>query len=99
MRAVSLGTILVCLAMSGAPAIAANTEAPSQTEPLDEVLRGTAEQIVSALRLMVLAIPQYDAPEILENGDIIIRRRRTEPGADTGTSQDPEMGDAYQHDL
>ena len=31
--------------------------------------------IFEALDLVLKAIPQYEAPEILENGDIIIRRK------------------------
>jgi hypothetical protein len=28
---------------------------------------------------MLKAIPQYETPEILDNGDIIIRRKRVKP--------------------
>ena len=70
-----------------------------QGEPLDDALRGAAEQIMNALRLMVMAIPQYEAPEILENGDIIIRRRHPERSPDGGEPQGTEMGNAYQQDL
>jgi hypothetical protein len=50
-------------------------------------------KMVRALELMIQSIPQYEKPEINENGDIIIRRKRSndpprlpEPGAkdDTG---------------
>ena len=34
-----------------------------------------AKMIFEALDLVLKAIPQYEAPEILENGDIIIRRK------------------------
>ena len=34
-----------------------------------------AKMIFDALDLVLKAIPQYEAPEILENGDIIIRRK------------------------
>ncbi len=30
--------------------------------------------ILNALELLLKSIPQYEAPEVLENGDIIIRR-------------------------
>ena len=34
-----------------------------------------AKMIFDALDLVLNAIPQYEAPEILESGDIIIRRK------------------------
>ena len=34
-----------------------------------------AKMIFEALDLVLKAIPQYEAPEILENGDILIRRK------------------------
>ncbi len=53
--------------------------APSYAEerPLPgDLAREGMEQIVEALRQMVDKIPLYEAPEILDNGDIIIRRKR-----------------------
>ena len=42
----------------------------------DEVMiEEGAKMIFEALDLVLKAIPQYEAPEILENGDIIIRRK------------------------
>ena len=35
--------------------------------------------VLQALELMVSAIPQYAPPEVLENGDIIIRRLPSKP--------------------
>jgi len=32
------------------------------------------KMILNALQLILKSIPQYKAPEVLENGDIIIRR-------------------------
>ncbi len=50
------------------------------------------ERIVEALRLLIDQIPQYEAPEILDNGDIIIRRKRPakekpEPPDDEGAAR------------
>ena len=42
---------------------------------VERLAREAAEQIVEALNLLLLAIPQYEAPEIRPNGDIIIRRK------------------------
>ena len=42
---------------------------------LDEATR----QVLRAFELMLRAIPQYAPPEVLENGDIIIRRVHPKP--------------------
>ena len=39
------------------------------------MLEEGAKMIFEALDLVLKVIPQYEAPEILENGDIIIRRK------------------------
>ena len=93
-----MGLCLVPLA-AVAESGGAEEQAVPRSEPLDDALRGAAEQIMNALRLMVLAIPQYEAPEILENGDIIIRRRPPDSLPDGDELQDSDMGDAYQQDL
>jgi hypothetical protein len=49
---------------------------PSAQERAEEMARGAIEQMMRALELMMDAIPQYDMPELNENGDIIIRRKR-----------------------
>ena len=33
------------------------------------------DKLIRAFQLMLRAVPQYEAPEVLDNGDIIIRRR------------------------
>lgn len=72
------------------------SETEQAPQPLDEALRETAERVVTALRLLLMAIPQYEAPEILDNGDILIRRSRPEPAP---APQEEPMGEAYQQDL
>ena len=39
------------------------------------IIEEGAKMIFEALDLVLKVIPQYEAPEILENGDIIIRRK------------------------
>jgi hypothetical protein len=46
---------------------------------------------LGALRLVMRAIPQYELPEVLPNGDIIIRRIPPEPDPKR-TPQDPKPG-------
>ncbi|WP_148560908.1 hypothetical protein [Magnetospira sp. QH-2] len=44
-----------------------------------QMLEEGARTIFGALELLMLSIPQYSAPEILPNGDIIIRRVQPMP--------------------
>jgi hypothetical protein len=52
----------------------------------EDLAREAIEQLLRALELMIDSIPQYELPEIQDNGDIIIRRKRRAPR--------PEPGDA-----
>jgi hypothetical protein len=55
------------------PAVAAEGETPS------ELAREGMERMLRAIELMIEMIPQYEVPEVLENGDIIIRRKNPRP--------------------
>lgn len=50
--------------------------AQSQTEETpSELAREGMERLIRAIELMLEMIPQYETPEVLPNGDIIIRRK------------------------
>jgi hypothetical protein len=49
---------------------AATEPEKSPTEQLEEA----ADKLMTFLRIALVAIPQYELPEVLPNGDIIIRR-------------------------
>ncbi len=55
------------------PALA---DAPSDRGRAEEMAREAIEQLLRALELMIESIPQYELPEVNEDGDIIIRRKR-----------------------
>ncbi len=55
------------------PALA---DAPSDRERAEEMAREAIAQLLRALELMIESIPQYELPEVNEDGDIIIRRKR-----------------------
>jgi hypothetical protein len=65
---------------------------PSEQTPNDLAIEGV-NKLMQALQLLIQQLPQYEAPVIDENGDIIIRRRHdeapipeqkpTEPGSDS----------------
>ena len=57
------------------------TLAKAQDKKSPEVMiEEGVRMVLGALELMLKAIPQYEAPEVLQNGDIIIRRVVPENG-------------------
>lgn len=47
------------------------------SEEIDEAAKAAieaAQHLIAALQMFVERLPQYAAPEVLENGDILIRR-------------------------
>ncbi len=86
--------LAACLAagsgLSAAPALAESPRAE-----VERLAREAAQTIMMALTVLIAAIPQYEAPEILENGDILIRRKNP-PGKvpeDTPVLAPDEKGD------
>ncbi|MGE0746035.1 MAG: hypothetical protein AB7K86_12340 [Rhodospirillales bacterium] len=76
------------------PARAAD-EAPKQ-EPggeLQRELERGAARIMDAVRDMLRAIPQYEAPIVNDNGDIIIRRKREPAPAEPPPAPAPPRAD------
>ena len=74
-----LGSCLtIGLLAVSAPVMAEDTKTDDEiAAELDEAAKNAieaAEGLINALRLFVDNLPQYAAPEILENGDILIRR-------------------------
>lgn len=65
MRALIIAAMLVV----ASPAFA-ESEGKSPGEQFDAVL----EEVLDAIGLVLRAVPQYELPEVLPNGDIIIRR-------------------------
>lgn len=53
--------------------------ADESTEDPGEMARESIELMMKSLELLIESIPQYEAPYMNENGDIIIRRKR-KPG-------------------
>lgn len=57
-------------------------------ETPSELARESMERMLRAIELMIEMVPQYEMPEVNENGDIIIRRKnpppRREDNADEG---------------
>ncbi|MCH8238049.1 MAG: hypothetical protein IIC06_07735 [Proteobacteria bacterium] len=88
MRRTCFGILLMLLLVFGPVAMTGAHEQPQSDKPrelLEEATRG----ILRAFELMLKSIPQYEAPEVLENGDIIIRRKRPKPDAPAPDAGDP----------
>ncbi|HYB10487.1 MAG TPA: hypothetical protein VEJ16_12520 [Alphaproteobacteria bacterium] len=87
---------IVALALF-APWSAASAQSPQGNDPqkgVEDLTREGIDNLMKALQLLLSTIPQYEAPTIDENGDIIIRRKRppapksnekTEPDSQTKT--------------
>ena len=84
---------LAVILMVSTPVISADLHKaqtpPSQQKKPEDMIGDGMRMILNALSLILKSIPQYKAPEVLENGDIIIRRVR--PG-----EKAPKSGDETQ---
>ena len=94
----TLGIQLATAAMALTCGFSAPCWAQSKTPNTDDAQRLAIEgmsQILKALDLFIENIPQYAAPEVLENGDIIIRRLHPEdkPRAPTPPRSDDDGTD------
>ena len=84
------GLTLLALSIAlgvAAPATLAAEEPTPRAAP-EELAREGVDKLMRALRAMMEKIPQYELPEINDQGDIIIRRRRPPEKA---KPSDPEV--------
>jgi len=83
-----LAALLATASMNGGVAWAQDSggeDTPS------ELAREGVERMLRALNLFIEMIPQYELPEVLENGDIIIRRKRDPKNGDEVDAPEPEV--------
>ena len=74
---------LFALSVLTAP-LAANADSlQDNTAEAERLANDAVDKIMKALNLMIMSVPRYSAPEVLPNGDIIIRR--LDPPADSNT--------------
>lgn len=82
---------LLAAPLSEVPAGAAHADSLQDSTAEAERLAGEAmAKIMRALNLMVDSVPQYAAPEVLPNGDIIIRRLKREDSEEEPIETDGE---------
>lgn len=82
-----VGLCLAAVPLAAGAAEPEGPDAPPQRAP-EDLAREGLESMLRALRLLVDSIPQYELPEVLENGDIIIRRKRD---GDEPPAEDPDF--------
>ena len=93
MRQTFLAAVLLPLLLAvPLPASAEDpSEEPAPHEPAPgELAREGVARLLQALEVFIEMIPQYEMPELNENGDIIIRRKRDrgeEPAAEPEDDQ------------
>ncbi len=71
-----IGLFCLSIALVTAAPGPALADAPSDRGRAEEMAREAIEQLLRALEFMIESIPQYELPEVNEDGDIIIRRKR-----------------------
>ena len=81
--------MITALLVSPAMLLAASSseEEKGETSPEALAAEGLAK-LLDAMEAFIDQIPQYEAPEVLENGDIIIRRRNKEEAPQTPPDED-----------
>ena len=81
--------LLLAVPLSASAEDPSEEPAPQEQEP-GELAREGVARLLQALEVFIEMIPQYEMPELNENGDIIIRRKRDqdeEPGAEPDDDQ------------
>lgn len=92
MHMISRSLAAVCLAAVAAAAPSSARAGDPRTEQAEELALEAMQKFMRALELMIDSIPQYELPEITEDGDIIIRRRREAEPAQPDSEPAPPGG-------
>jgi hypothetical protein len=82
----SIVALPILLALTS-PAVAA--DADSEETP-SALMTEAMSKMVRALEMMIQSIPQYEKPEITDDGDIIIRRKHPETKKGPPRLPDPD---------
>lgn len=77
-----IAILVLAAGLVSAPVQAQERSLVPGAEAVEELAREAVQRMLQALEFLLLSIPQYEAPILNENGDIIIRRRRPGPKAD-----------------
>jgi hypothetical protein len=88
--------LMVCLVVGLANPVAADEGEPSDLNRLFGELMGRIDPYLGQLTELLGDLSGWHAPEVLENGDILIRRRQplVEPEESPETTPSPDADDA-----
>lgn len=86
MRPVFAATVLAGALVLLQPA-AVMAEDEKETSP-EELTAEAMDRLLKALELFLGSLPQYEAPYVNENGDIIIKRKHPQDGEDLPTPEE-----------
>ena len=79
MRYTLVAAVMAAALFVTGPSLAGSDQPGSlaeDTERAQELAREGISKFIQSLELFLGTIPQYEAPEVTEDGDIIIRRKR-----------------------
>ena len=75
---------------AGSACLLKTQNSPSQKKDPERMIEDGMKMILGAIQLILKSIPEYKAPEVLENGDIIIRR--VQPNEKSSDSEESKKG-------
>jgi hypothetical protein len=91
MRRIGIWALAALVAATAPSGAGAQSPQDRQRERAEDTIREGAEKMIRGLEQLLRSIPQYETPQVLENGDIIIRRKPPkEPAAKPKTSDGGE---------
>jgi hypothetical protein len=76
--------------------VPAGAEEPPSTGDAERLLGEGMETLLRGLEMLLQTVPQYAAPEVLPNGDIIIRRVHPEEDDAPPSPDAPPKGDSTE---
>lgn len=86
--------VLAVFCAVATPAPATADEPGIEGKPLEDLgpaIEKEVGRLLGIMELFLRNIPTYEMPEILDNGDIIIRRKRPEDAPETPPASEPDM--------
>ena len=97
----ALLALVLAVAVPAAPILSVSSAWAAEDNSAEELARLALEQMLKAFEQLLRSIPQYAMPEILDNGDIIIRRihPRGDRGDDDGGKGGKKAKPADPHKL
>lgn len=77
-----LRAFLLAALLATGPALAQSTPPRDTAKDAEDMAREAIDKLMRAMSMLIQSIPQYETPEMLPNGDIVIRRKQpAEPKA------------------